>query len=258
MIDREQLLQRRRELSYVSGRFMTEHLIRVHQLFEGDLTAAVVLATVAQHGVQRYYEEIARDSAEGFDRLVADGAHVDHLRPCNALSVSHATGIPRETVRRKVRWLAAAGMARDRDERGRLSVVPRMADDFAEFDLETIERLHACSAAMQRVLRRAHWTDRGDVICDAGGLPYRGSPSNSFNRYNTSSAARGLSDSGSTPSSIRRSTDSVSFSGIDNASSCCGVGGLVACSRCSSSCRYLRASPMTVFGTPARRATCSP
>ena len=151
MIDREQLLQRRRELSYVSGRFMTEHLIRVHQLFEGDLTAAVVLATVAQHGVQRYYDEVARHSTAGFDRLVADGAHVDHLRPCNALSVSNATGIPRETVRRKVRWLQQRGWL-EIGPRGRLSVVPRMSDDFAEFDLETIERLHACSVAMRRVL----------------------------------------------------------------------------------------------------------
>ena len=81
MIDRKQLLQRRRELSYVSGRFMTEHLIRVHQLFEGDLTAAVVLATVAQHGVQRYYEEVARHSAAGFDRLVAEeGGDLDAVR----------------------------------------------------------------------------------------------------------------------------------------------------------------------------------
>ena len=66
MIDRElHACERRRELSYVSGRFMTEHLIRVHQLFEGDLTAAVVLATVAQHSVQRYYDEVARHSTAG-------------------------------------------------------------------------------------------------------------------------------------------------------------------------------------------------
>ena len=56
-----------------------------------------------------------------------------------------------ETVRRKVRWLQRRGWL-EIGTRGRLSVVPRMADDFAEFDLETIERLHACSAAMQRVL----------------------------------------------------------------------------------------------------------
>ncbi len=60
---------------------MTEHLIRVHKLFEGDLTAAIVLATVAQHNVQRYYDEVGRDAPGRFDPLVAAGEHLPHLRP---------------------------------------------------------------------------------------------------------------------------------------------------------------------------------
>ena len=151
MVDRSRMRERHRELSYVTGQFMTEHLIRVHRLFEGDLTAAIVLATVAQRNVQRYYDEVGRDAPEGFDPLVAAGEHLPHLRPCNALSVSAATGVPRETVRRKVRWLVAKGWL-SIGERGQLCVVNGMSRDFQDFDIETTERLLECMQAMTRVL----------------------------------------------------------------------------------------------------------
>lgn len=150
MLDRVRLQARRRELSYVAGRFMTEHLIRVHALFEGDLTAALVLATVAQHNIQRYYDEVARGSTAGFDELVAAGAHVAHLRPCNALSVSAATGIPRETVRRKIQWLEARGWL-TKGKRGELAVVVNLSEAFQQFDLEMIERLYECGRTVGRI-----------------------------------------------------------------------------------------------------------
>jgi hypothetical protein len=151
MVDRSRIRERHRELSYVTGRFMTEHLIRVHKLFEGALTAAIVLATVAQHGLQRYYDEVGRDRPGRFDPLLAADEHLPHLRSCNALSVSTATGIPRETVRRKVRWLAQKGWL-SIGERGRLSVVNGISKDFRDFDIETTERLLECMQATLRVL----------------------------------------------------------------------------------------------------------
>jgi hypothetical protein len=131
--------ERRIELSYLTGRFMTEHLVRVNRAFDGDLTAAIVLATIAQHNIQRYYEEVARSSAEGLDRLIASGEHAPHLRPCNAFSVSAATGIPRETVRRKVKRLREKGWLTV-GARGQLAVALGIAEHFAEFDRETIRR----------------------------------------------------------------------------------------------------------------------
>ena len=87
----------------------------------------------------------------GFDPLVAADRHLPHLRPCNALSVSAATGIPRETVRRKVRWLEQKGWL-SIGERGRLSVVNGISKDFQDFDIETTERLLECLQAITRVL----------------------------------------------------------------------------------------------------------
>jgi hypothetical protein len=121
------------------GLFVTDHLIRVHEAFDGDLTAALVLATVANRGLQRYYEEIASRTPEGFDALVASGEHLDHLRHCNAFSVSSATGIPRETVRRKVKWLERKGWLTV-GERGELTIAVGISQEFAKFDGETVER----------------------------------------------------------------------------------------------------------------------
>jgi hypothetical protein len=136
--------QRRRELSYLIGRFVTDHLVRVHQLFEGDLTAAVVLATIAQHNVQRFYDEVARASEPGLDRMVDRGEHLPHLRHCNALSVSAATGIPRETVRRKVRWLEQKGWIHV-GERRQLEMSRSVAAHFSGFDAAMIDRFELCA-----------------------------------------------------------------------------------------------------------------
>ena len=46
MVDRSRMRERHRELSYVTGQFMTEHLLRVHKLFEGDLSDADKVAYV--------------------------------------------------------------------------------------------------------------------------------------------------------------------------------------------------------------------
>ena len=142
---------RRIELSYLTGRFMTEHLVRVNRAFDGDLTAAIVLATIAQHSVQRFYEEVARDSTQGFDELVASGEHVPHLRPCNTHSVSAATGIPRETVRRKVKLLQDKGWITV-GERRQLAVAAGIAEHFADFDRETIRRFEETARAVLRLI----------------------------------------------------------------------------------------------------------
>ena len=109
MLDKNKMRQHHLEVTYVLGRFMTEHFIRVYKAFDGDLTAAIVLGTIGQYNYRRYYAEVGEKAAEGFHQLAERGEHLPHARPCNAMSISQSTGIPRETVRRKVRWLEQKG-----------------------------------------------------------------------------------------------------------------------------------------------------
>ena len=141
------------EISYLTGRFLGEHLIRVYHLFDGDLPAAIVLATVAQHNLQRFYEVVARSSGEGFDELVESERHVAHMRHCNALSVSAATGVPRETVRRKVRMLEEKGWLKV-GERGQLLIAPRIGRRFVAFDQQTATEFERYARQLLQILDR--------------------------------------------------------------------------------------------------------
>jgi hypothetical protein len=139
MLDKNRMRQHHLEVTYVLGRLFTEHFIRVYQAFDGDLTAAIVLGTIGQYNYRRYYAEVGAKSPDGFHRVVERGEHEPHARPCNAMSISQSTGIPRETVRRKIRKLVAKGWVR-RAGPDKLIVTRAPARHFAEFDLETLEQ----------------------------------------------------------------------------------------------------------------------
>lgn len=140
------------EASFLLGRFMTEHLIRVYKAFDGDLTAAIVLGTIGQYNYQRYYEEVGAKSPEGFQQLVTKGAHLAHQRTCNAMSISDSTGIPRETVRRKIRALIKKGWLKQLGpDKLVVTEVPR--NYFTEFDRDTLEQFHAAAKGILKLAR---------------------------------------------------------------------------------------------------------
>jgi DNA-binding transcriptional regulator YhcF (GntR family) len=111
----------------------------VHRAFDGDLVAALVLATIANRNLHRYYEEVVKTSGTGLDELVANGDHLTALRHCNAFSVSSATGVPKETVRRKVKSLESKGWI-EVAARGELFIARDIAAQFQDFDSQTIAR----------------------------------------------------------------------------------------------------------------------
>ena len=153
MIDHQFLREHRPECSYLFGRFMVEHLIRVIDRFEGDVIAAVVLGTIAQYNVRRFYDEVVVSSQESFIELVARGAQLPHIRPCNAMSVSESTGIPRETVRRKVKWLVSKGWIVQAG-RDKLYLTPGIGEVFAEFDSKMMEEFGVLLGNLERARER--------------------------------------------------------------------------------------------------------
>jgi len=103
VFDRKVAREHDLEASFLLGRFMTEHLIRVYKAFDGDITAAIVLGTIGQYNYQRYYAEVGAKSPEGFQQLVAKGEHIAHQRTCNAMSISDSTGTPSNSFTRRPR-----------------------------------------------------------------------------------------------------------------------------------------------------------
>ena len=81
----------------------------------------------------------ARRSADGISRKLADpDTRLSDLPACNAYSISESLGIPRETVRRKVKKLIDMGWV-ERRESGDLTVTAVCEQEFqANFVAETV------------------------------------------------------------------------------------------------------------------------
>lgn len=153
MLDRRKTREPDLEASFVLGRFMTEHLIRLYKAFDGDITAAIVLGTIGQYNYQRYYAEVGAKSPEGFQQLVARGEHIAHQRTCNAMSISDSTGIPRETVRRKISALTKKGWLKQLGP-NKLVVTELPRRHFAEFDVDSLEQFQAAAKDILALVKK--------------------------------------------------------------------------------------------------------
>lgn len=141
------------EFAFVINHFLTEHLARVARAFDGDLTAALVLGTIAHYNLRRFQLEVVERSSRSMDMMIAAKEYEPYLRPCNTLSVSASTGIPRETVRRKVDWLVRRGWVR-RVGRQQLVVEGATSVEFADFNAETVKLFIAASDRVDAIGRR--------------------------------------------------------------------------------------------------------
>ena len=83
------------------SRYNLRLLIRLYATFDGDLLLPIVLGEIAMYNIGGI---AADDTASLVARCDSNFKHPP-LRPCNAFSISSSTGIPRETVRRKVSHL---------------------------------------------------------------------------------------------------------------------------------------------------------
>lgn len=152
-VDAEPLQPRyRRLVALHMGRYHLRYLVRLYGAFDGDLLLPIVLGEVGLYNVGNLnledlsLDQLHSDSEEEFRQLP--------LRPCNAFSISSATGIPRETVRRKVSHLIQHGWI-DRDAKGGLTITAKAASlCMAPFDQENLEDFNATAAQVQALLTR--------------------------------------------------------------------------------------------------------
>lgn len=110
--------EQRRLLQYNFSEFFTEHLLDVSRVFEGDLQMMLVLAVMGQaylHGDERGREQ----------------------SPISASRLADVTGIPRQTVRRKLVLLAERGWV-EQTEIGAWVLTKAGRDPVARTDLADV------------------------------------------------------------------------------------------------------------------------
>lgn len=123
----------------------TRLLTQLRTRFDGDLELMLVLAVIGE----RTRPETWTPELQTYRQLTrnSEDAHLQH--PINVQSVSDFSGIPRETVRRKVRILERKGwIVRDTD--GRLSVSRTAGQDLEDATSDSIAYLETLFSVFER------------------------------------------------------------------------------------------------------------
>ena len=145
-------------MSMLKTRFVVPHLIALYEKFDGDmlLALALVLGEIAIRNMQGIFQVRPEEPYTVLDReaeraFVEQRYPLERLRPANTISIAMATGVPRETVRRKIDKLVERGWV-DRHESGHLYLNPKVGEDLREFDREETIRFSVALGALMTLL----------------------------------------------------------------------------------------------------------
>lgn len=126
-------------------------LVTLRRDFDGDLDAMQVLLTLS----------LGTDHENWAEVLFGEHASSGQVRLTNTQSISQASGIPRETVRRKLESMQARGWI-ERDEKGNWIPSPRAATDLRASSQETVWFLRTLAAAILSADGKARAKPRPD------------------------------------------------------------------------------------------------
>lgn len=145
-LDRQRYAKNELQFAVVLGQYHTRHARMLYSLYDGDFLLPMILGEIAYRnisGVIGEHDAFAEGIEEQLDALHSPGG----LKPCNASSISLSTGIPRETVRRKLAVLERHGHIKRTDDGFILTKKPRTKTlpevgykDFLDF-MHTYERV---------------------------------------------------------------------------------------------------------------------
>lgn len=137
----------RARISLALSEFTVPLLSRIYHAFQGDVVAAIVLGEIAHRNVEAWLVRY-----ENPEEILQDPARRETLmRPCNALSIAQSSGLPRETVRRKIVMLMDRGYIY-RSEDGFLFLTRTVGNDFEDMTAGIVEALLATAQRLQSLL----------------------------------------------------------------------------------------------------------
>ena len=111
----------------------TWQLVQCRRHFSGDMDRLLVLCVIGDRTLSaRNVPDTLKSSDLGYTNVPKE--------PINLQSIADFSGIPRETVRRKLQDLMALGWV-ERDERGNFAVAPKAAADLKPLTDLTIKYL---------------------------------------------------------------------------------------------------------------------
>jgi hypothetical protein len=137
------------EYQYRVVQFLIEHLADVNQAFRGDLLSSLVLAVIGQVWI---------GAMKAPDGTYVDPATLPPERLCtSATRIADVTGIPRQTVRRKLELLEGRGwIVRNPDSTYRLASTggeTAARRDLSETDARALRRVARLFSDLEKIVR---------------------------------------------------------------------------------------------------------
>jgi len=151
LFDQKQYESHKRLIAVIMGHFLLRHLNLLYQEFDGDLLMPIVLGEIAHHNILRFYSHEGHcfDAQENMER---GPDRMKNLEPSNAYSISEATGIPRETVRRKIDKLMKKGWV-VKSPMGEVTISETVSEHFMkDFNKNLLSELLETSECITRLL----------------------------------------------------------------------------------------------------------
>ncbi len=152
--DRDAVFQQHEsELSVLLGFFFLRHLLALYRNFKGDLILPIVLGEIAHHNICRHYSS-GRRLMKAAKADWTRKASWEALEPCGAFSLSHATGIPRETIRRKIQMLVAKGLIQ-KHPKGGYVIRMGISQHFTESHRKSFDEVMDFFESIQEIIKSA-------------------------------------------------------------------------------------------------------
>lgn len=140
------------EISLHMSHFFAGYLKDIYRLLHGDLAMVIVLAEIAHHNLDAHFNQGRSTSPGSIDQLAGTAEFKRSLNPCNAHSPAGSTGLPRETVRRKILHMEKLGWL-ERCGRRDVRITPKLAEHFfPDFNLNLVRGLLETAQRISAIL----------------------------------------------------------------------------------------------------------
>jgi DNA-binding transcriptional regulator YhcF (GntR family) len=140
-----------RHFSIVINDYLLKYLNSLYAEFHGDLVKAIVLGELAHHNISGLLRDQVFLKEFVAKQVNLDAIHHD-LRPGNPFSISEATGIPRETVRRKFTELVKEGLVEKVKPKSYV-ITARVSERFIHsFNLQLFEETHRLCSKINAII----------------------------------------------------------------------------------------------------------
>jgi hypothetical protein len=163
-------------LAFVVNRHLIHHMLRATRTLGVDYETLIVWGVLAHQNVAHLMPpgHLPTDAATNHGYVSGDGRE---LRPVRIRDLQQITGIPRETVRRKLETLAKRGFVCRHESAGWIVNRQSMEPDLREFTRESVRQLLTCADQVHAFLDEAiadlpeqapHAASRGSSRPNAG------------------------------------------------------------------------------------------